>query len=230
MPIYKSLFGTDMIINRKILIKERLMKLYNILFDSFGPQHWWPGDSPFEVSVGAILTQNTNWQNVEKAIANLKKQRVLSPKSIYNLPHEKLAELIRPSGYYNVKAKRLKNFVSFIVDNHNGSLMNLKKYDIEDIRQQLLSIIGIGKETADSIMLYALDKPIFVIDTYTKRILSRHDIVHESADYDNCQSLFHQNIDPDISLYNEYHALFVKVGKYYCKPRANCDNCPLKGF
>lgn len=211
-------------------MRNRLRQIYDILLSFFGPQHWWPGDSPFEIAVGAILTQNTNWQNVEKAITNLKKNRQLSPKSIYNLSHEKLAEMIRPSGYYNVKAKRLKNFVSFIVEKQKGSLMNLKKYETIQIRQMLLSVSGIGKETADSIILYALDKPIFVIDTYTKRILSRHGFIDEFIDYDTCQSLFHENINPDRALYNEYHALLVRTGKDYCKPKVNCDECPLKGF
>jgi len=211
-------------------LKKRLLMLYDRLYQYFGPQYWWPGDSPFEVAIGAILTQNTNWQNVQKTIDNLKKHKMLSPKTIYNLSIERLADLIRPSGYYNIKAKRLKNFVSFIVESHSGSLMNLKKYEIQNIRKSLLSISGVGKETADSIILYALDKPIFVIDAYTKRVLSRHGIINNLSNYDECQALFHDNLDNNLEFYKEYHALFVMVGKHYCKPKPNCNNCPLRGF
>lgn len=207
-----------------------LLKAYNRLYNHFGPQHWWPGETPFEVMVGAILTQNTNWGNVEKAIANLKKNSVLNPHAINSLKNDKLAALIRPAGYYNIKAKRLKNFVSRYVEDFSGRLSGLKKLSLEDAREWLLSISGIGPETADSILLYALDKPSFVVDAYTKRVMARHGLVSEEADYHELQELFADNLEEDISLYNEYHALLVHVGKDYCKPIPRCDECPLNGW
>lgn len=202
-------------------------KIFTTLYKTFGSQGWWPADTPFEVAVGAILTQNTNWKNVQKAIHNLKDKRMLSPKSIYFAKEETIAELIKPSGYFNVKTKRLKNFVNFIVEECNGSLMNLSKLDKLEIRDKLLSISGIGKETADSIILYSLKKPIFVIDAYTKRLLLRHSIIDKDLSYDECQILFHNNLNEDVQLFNEYHALIVRVGKEFCKKTPNCVACPL---
>ncbi len=207
------------------------MKIYHILYNIFGPQNWWPGDSPFEVAVGAILTQNTNWTNVEKAINNLKKEKKLSPNAIHELSEKKLAELIRPAGYYNIKTKRLKSFIKFLMNDYHGDIRNMKKEDIHSIRQKLLSINGIGPETADSILLYALNKPIFVIDAYTKRILSRHGIMDSSKSYDEFQNLFHKTLKNDVKLFNEYHALLVKVGKTYCKSKSPlCIECPLNNM
>lgn len=201
--------------------------IYNILYNVFGPQGWWPADTAFEVAVGAILTQNTNWSNVQKAINNLKYHRMLSPTSIYYAKDDTIASLIKPSGYFNIKTKRLKNFVHFLVDEYNGSIMDLSRHDKYEIRERLLSISGIGKETADSIILYALQKPIFVIDAYTKRILLRHKIIDKELGYDECQMLFHKNLKEDVKLYNEYHALIVRVGKQYCKKTPICERCPL---
>lgn len=205
-----------------------LLKIYTNLFSFFGPQHWWPGDTPFEVTVGAILTQNTNWSNVEKAIGNLKRERVLNAKALHALPAEKLASLIRPAGYFNIKAKRLKSFLDFLMQHYGGSIKKMKKKNTRALRQELLHVNGIGPETADSILLYALGKPVFVIDAYTKRVLARHGIMDYDDTYDEYQTLFHRALDQDVQLFNEYHALFVMVGKDYCKPEPKCEECPLK--
>jgi endonuclease-3 related protein len=207
--------------------KKALLEIYNKLYSFYGPQHWWPGGSPFEVAVGAILTQNTNWSNVEKAIANLKAARVLSASALYRVPAGELALLIRPSGYFNIKAGRLKAFLSFILTAYSGSMKKMGKGDTASLRQELLKVHGIGPETADSILLYALDKPVFVIDAYTKRVMSRHGILAHGASYDEYQQMFHELLAKDVRLFNEYHALLVMVGKDYCKPKPICESCPL---
>ncbi|MBI4710531.1 MAG: endonuclease III domain-containing protein [Nitrospirae bacterium] len=212
----------------KINHKKNLTGIYNTLYRAFGPQHWWPGDTPFEIAVGAILTQNTNWGNVEKAINNIKKHKALHAKKLHEMPHKDLALLIKPAGYFNVKAKRLKHFLAFLANHYNGSIEQMKSEDAHQLRHQLLEVNGIGPETADSILLYALDKPVFVVDAYTKRVLSRHEIISEKATYHEIQDLFHNNLPQDIKLFNEYHALFVMVGKDYCKPKPKCEKCPLK--
>jgi len=205
-----------------------LLKVYQKLFQSFGPQHWWPGDSPFEIAVGAILTQNTNWGNVEKAINNLKKQKALSAKAIHKMTVRELSELIRPSGYFNIKARRLKCFIEFFMNEYRGSIKRMKNEDVHSLRRKLLGISGIGPETADSILLYALEKPIFVIDAYTKRVLSRHSILEHDEPYERFQKLFHSSLKEDVKLFNEYHALFVRAGKIYCKLKNPlCEKCPL---
>jgi len=210
--------------------KTILSEIYRALFKSFGPQHWWPGETPFEVAVGAILTQNTNWGNVEKAINNLKGHKVLNAKLLFEMPPEKLASLIRPAGYFNVKTKRLKEFLSFLLNRYKGSMERMKKADALTLRHDLLNVKGIGPETADSILLYALEKPVFVIDAYTKRVLSRHKIVSEDVTYHELQELFHKDLPTDVQLFNEFHALFVMAGKHFCKPRPRCQECPLKGM
>lgn len=209
-------------------LASRLKLIYNELFKSFGPQHWWPGETPFEVMVGAILTQNTNWGNVEKAISNLKRAEALEPRKLLKLPPTRLAELIRPAGYFNIKTKRLRNFLKFFVEKYDGSVKKMKAEPLSKLREELLSVNGVGRETADSILLYALDKPIFVCDAYTYRILTRHDLCGEEADYDELQSIFMDNLPEDIKLFNEYHALMVRVGKEFCKPKPACEACPLK--
>ncbi|MEW6601259.1 MAG: endonuclease III domain-containing protein [Nitrospirota bacterium] len=208
--------------------KTVLVKIYQALFSHFGPQHWWPGDTPFEIAVGAILTQNTNWGNVEKAINNLKDSASLDALVLHKMPHAKLASLIKPAGYFNVKAKRLKHFLAFLSDHYKGAIENMNDQDLHQLRHQLLEVNGIGPETADSILLYALDKPVFVIDAYTKRVLIRHKIVPESVTYHETQELFHKNLPVDAALYNEYHALFVMTGKHYCKSKPRCNECPLE--
>jgi endonuclease-3 related protein len=208
-----------------------LLDIYHKLSHAFGPQHWWPGDTPFEIAVGAILTQNTNWGNVEKAIQNLKKRDALSVKVIHEIPVNELAELIRPAGYFNIKAQRLKSFINFLMKEYHGSMKKMKSGETHMLRAQLLSVNGIGPETADSILLYALEKPVFVIDAYTKRVLSRHHILDENRSYDEFQALVHATLKKDERLFNEYHALFVKVGKTFCrKSKPLCDTCPLSTF
>ncbi len=208
---------------------NKLLSIYDRLYSHFGPQHWWPGETPFEVAVGAILTQNTNWGNVEKAILNLKKEGKLNAPALYKLPQEKLSLLIRPAGYFNIKAKRLKHFVSFLMEYYGGRISNMRREDTETIRGRLLGVNGIGPETADSIILYALEKPVFVIDAYTKRILSRHNIMDHDKIYDSFQRLFHSTLRRDVHLFNEYHALFVMAAKEYCRTKPLCSMCPLQG-
>jgi len=209
---------------------EKLLLVYKKLYISFGPQHWWPGETPFEVAVGAILTQNTNWSNVEKAIGSLKKEGLLSPSGLQSLPQDRLAALIRPAGYFNIKAKRLKNFIGFLMQEYHGSMQKMKKEDLPSLRKKLLSVNGIGPETADSIILYAAEKPVFVIDAYTKRVLSRHNILDHDASYDAFQHLFHSKLREDISLFNEYHALIVRLAKEHCRTMPICTGCPLEGM
>jgi len=209
-------------------MRGKLNLIYRRLYSFFGPQHWWPAGSPFEVMVGAILTQNTNWQNAEKAIENLKKHRLLNPRKLYRLPHKRLAAFIMPAGYYNIKARRLKNFLGFLFRSYKGKIKNISLEDKDELRSGLLSVNGIGPETADSILLYALDKPVFVVDAYTKRILLRHRIIEEDADYAQVQSLFMKNLKNSVRLFNEYHALLVRLGKEFClKTRPRCAMCPL---
>ncbi len=211
----------------KINLKKTLTEMYNVLYDAFGPQHWWPGETPFEISVGAILTQNTNWGNVEKAINNLKKQKALNAKALHDMADKRLALLIKPAGYYNIKTKRLKNFLTFFANHYKGSMEKMRDENTVILREKLLNVNGIGHETADSILLYALEKPLFVIDAYTKRVLVRHNLASEKSDYHELQEIFHKNLPRDTRLFNEYHALFVKLGKDFCKPNPKCENCPL---
>jgi endonuclease-3 related protein len=207
-----------------------LLEIYDRLYTHFGPQHWWPGDTPFEIAVGAILTQNTNWGNVEKAITNLKKAKKLNSKALRNISPTKLASLIRPAGYFNIKADRLKHFIDFLADNYNGSMKKMRAEEALLLREKLLGVKGVGPETADSMLLYALEKPVFVIDAYTKRILSRHKLVSEKAAYHDLQDIFYENLPQDVKLFNEYHALFVMLGKDYCRPKPRCEGCPLQGL
>lgn len=208
---------------------ELLMKIYNRLYKAYGPRHWWPGETPFEVMVGAILTQNTSWRNVEKAIQNLKARKVLNIRGIHQLKRNQLASLIRSSGYYRIKADRLKAFVDFIFEEYDGRIEKMRRGKMEVLRPRLLKVRGVGPETADSILLYGLRKPIFVVDAYTKRILSRHGIISEKASYEEIQKVFEDHLPRDGKLFNEYHALLVHLGKTLCKKIPRCDLCPLKG-
>jgi len=210
------------------MITEQLKEIYQLLFNRFGPQHWWPGETQFEIITGAILTQNTNWANVEKAIANLKSAHLLTPEKLYHLDLSQLAELIRPAGYYNIKAKRLKNFVNWLFQNYDGQLTNLEDLNTDQLRAELLVIKGIGPETADSILLYAFNREIFVIDAYTARIAVRHGLIQPGADYEQLRELFQSNLPQDSQLFNEYHALLVRLGKKFCRPKAKCSACPLE--
>lgn len=210
-------------------MKKRLNSIYQRLYSYFGPQYWWPGQTPFEVMVGAILTQNTNWLNVEKAIGNLKKYNLLSPDKLYRLPQKRLAALIRPAGYYNIKARRLKEFLKFFIQRYGGKPKNMSSQELRVLREELLSLKGIGPETADSMLLYALKRPVFVVDAYTKRILLRHRLIRKNDDYQETQNLFMRNLKKEVKLFNEYHALLVKLGKEFClKHRPKCAICPLK--
>jgi endonuclease III related protein len=211
-------------------MQRLLMNIYRKLYQAYGPRHWWPGETPFEVMVGAILTQNTSWRNVEKAIQRLKWKRVLSSEGIHQLRKSQLASLIKPSGYYRIKADRLKTFVNFLFENYNGNIKRMRKEEAETLRQKLLRVKGIGPETADSILLYGLKKPIFVVDAYTKRILSRHGIISDKATYEEIQKVFMNHLSIDEKLFNEYHALLVHLGKTVCKKIPRCDQCPIKGI
>ena len=200
------------------------------MFDALGPQQWWPGETPFEIIIGAILTQNTNWSNVEKAIKNLKVAGLLSPNGIYELSETELAQLIRPSGFFNVKARRVKTFINWLFSKHKGKLSNLFAGDLQILRGELLAVKGIGPETADSILLYAGNLPTFVVDAYTYRIFSRHGFIPEESSYDEIKSFFEENLPKDVKLFNEYHALLVNIGKTFCRPKKSCEQCPLKVF
>ena len=208
--------------------KEMLLKIYKSLYDYFGPLNWWPGDSPFEIIVGAILTQNTAWSNVEKAINNLKKEYLLDPQKLYHINQEELTQFIKPSGYYNIKAQRLKNFVNIFVNDFEGSTEKMFSSDSGELRKKLLNLNGIRPETADSILLYAGKKPFFVVDAYTKRIFSRHKLISEDATYHQIQEFFIQNLDQDVELYNEFHAQIIMLGKNICTSKnPNCSKCPI---
>lgn len=242
-------------------ISDQLMTIYTKLKQHFGCRKWWPADSPFEVCVGAILTQNTSWKNVVLAIDNLKNNSAMDCEAIYRMPIDDLARIIRPAGYFNVKASRLKNFINLLYEKYDGNLDALFKlsaqqplgaakpypeplqkcrnghqkskispHHIETLRNELLSVNGIGKETADSMILYAAGMPIFVVDVYTRRVLSRHSIIAEKADYDQIQSIFHSGLATDTMLFNDFHAQFVAVGNKYCGKKPKCGECPLKGY
>jgi endonuclease-3 related protein len=207
---------------------EKLIEIYELLYERFGPQHWWPGQSVLEIIVGAVLTQNTNWTNVEKAISNLKVAGSLSLEKLYGMDNSELAKLIRPAGYYNLKAKRLKNLINVLVDEFNGRLCEMASLDTESLRERLLSIKGIGPETADSILLYAFEKPVFVVDAYTARVTIRHGLIEPAIDYESLQDLFQSNLPQEVQLFNEFHALLVRVGKEFCRPKPKCMSCPLE--
>jgi endonuclease-3 related protein len=215
---------------RKAKLRSLLLSFYKEMHARFGHRNWWPGESPLEVCVGAVLTQNTAWRNVVKAIDNLKAASALDLLRIYEMPHDELGELIRPAGYFNVKATRLGNLVRHIVENHNGDLDSLFSLPTEKLREKLLFVNGVGKETADSIILYAANMPIFVVDAYTKRVLHQHGLINEKADYDQVQELFHSSLPRDTALYNDFHAQFVAVGHHYCKRKPLCNHCPLVKF
>ncbi len=207
---------------------DTFLRVYERLHAFFGPQEWWPGETALEVVIGAVLTQNTNWANVEKAIKNLKNGGLLSFPLLQALPLEDLAEYIRPSGYYNIKARRLKNLFQMIEEEYQGELDLLLGDALENSRANLLSVKGVGPETADSILLYAAHQPVFVIDTYTHRVFSRHQLVPEESDYYSLQEEFLGRLPGDVSLFNEYHALIVAVAKEFCKKKSpRCKECPL---
>lgn len=210
-------------------VGERLLDVFRRLFEAFGPQHWWPADEPFEVCVGAILTQNTSWNNVSRAISRLKSKGLLNIGALCQVPVDSLAAAIRPAGYYNLKARRLKGFVDFLVSRHEGSLERLFSLGLKSARQALLEVKGIGPETADSILLYAGGLPTFVVDAYTIRALRRHDLVSDDSGYEDIRALFMDYLPSDVALFNEFHALWVALGKGFCKRgMARCEACPLR--
>ncbi len=207
-----------------------LVGMYERLMHTAGPCHWWPGESPFEVIVGAILTQNTSWANVEKAIDNMKKAGILNPLGIRGLDGDELAQIIKPSGFYRLKASRLKRFVDFFCDEFDGNMNRMRSQDLESLRERLLKVDGIGPETADSILLYALEKPIFVVDAYTRRIFCRHNLISETLSYEEIQDMVMGELGRDVGIYNEFHALLVFLGKSWCRKIPRCDGCPLEGL
>ena len=209
--------------------KGKIKNFYKTLFNKYGPQYWWPAESKFECIIGAILTQNTSWSNVLKSISLLKKNDLISLDKIDAVPLDVLAQIIRSSGYYNQKALKIKRFVNFVIDNYSGNLSRFLNEDLYTLRNKLLSIKGIGPETADSIILYAANKPVFVVDAYTHRILVRHNLITEDTDYDGIQEFFMDSLPEDAAMFNEYHALLVKLGKEHCrKKNPICDGCPLE--
>jgi len=207
--------------------REQLLDIYRLLLDAFGPQHWWPGETVFEIMLGAILTQNTSWANVEKAIANLRAAGCLEPNALHELDPAELETLIRPAGYFRLKAKRLTNFTHWLFAGYGGDLTALEDVHTARLREELLGISGVGPETADSILLYALNRPVFVVDTYTARVMVRHGLLEPEIDYQQLQDLFESHLEPDVALFNEYHALLVRLGKDFCKPKPKCAACPL---
>jgi endonuclease-3 related protein len=209
-------------------MRNLLLEIFDTLLAAYGPRFWWPAESPFEVCVGAILTQNTNWGNVEKAIANLKREGHLSPQGLRDIPGARLAELIRPAGYFNVKSARLKDFISWLFSEHGGSLEELFSGDWLESRPELLKVRGIGPETCDSILLYAGHKPSFVVDAYTKRLFSRLELISSKTSYDEVRGLFMASLPAEVELFNEYHALIVEHCKERCRTRPLCGECPLR--
>ncbi len=205
-----------------------LKEIFEILLNHFGPQNWWPAETPLEVIVGAVLTQNTSWKNVEKAIANLKEKNLMDLDKLVSLKEEDLAELIKSSGFYNLKARRLRLVLNFLKE--HGGVEGLKEKNPLELRRELLKIPGVGKETADSIILYALEKPVFVVDSYTKRILARLGFINgEKLPYDEVQRIFHETFGDNLKIFNEFHALLVALGKTYClKRKPKCNLCPLR--
>jgi endonuclease III related protein len=207
---------------------SKLLQIYQRLYDHLGPSHWWPGDSPLEIMVGAILTQNTAWDNVRRAVERLKEEGALSIPALHEIQEEVLAEWIRPSGYFRIKARRLKSFLAFVVSEYQGSVKKMQQSSLERLREQLLTVKGIGPETADSILLYALGRPTFVVDAYTYRIFSRHNLIEETIGYEELRAFMMDHLPPDPELFNEYHALLVRLGKHYCrKTNPLCGECPL---
>ena len=211
-----------------MIFREELLKVYKLLHGYFGDLHWWPAESPFEVMVGAILTQNTAWTNVEKAISALKNKNLLFPAALLRIDEASLAEVIRPSGYYHVKAKRLKSLVGFLREEYSGSIERMCAEELPVLREKLLNVRGIGPETADSILLYACRKPVFVSDAYTRRILRRHGLIPGDTDVSQIRTLFMTHLTHDVSLFNQFHALLVNAGKTFCRKSPKCAPCPLR--
>ena len=204
------------------------MSVYRLLFAKWGPQHWWPGRTRLDIVVGAILTQNTAWTNVEKAIELLRKARALNLCRLHDADLKTLAEWIRPAGYFNVKARRLRAFTQMMFDRFGGDLRQLFALETPALRETLLGVNGIGPETADSILLYAGGRPVFVVDAYTRRFMIRHGWIGADSKYNDISRLFMERLSRDVALYNEYHALIVALGKNLCRSKPRCAECPLQ--
>ncbi len=211
-------------------MKKSIRRIFDLLLAQYGPLHWWPAETPFEVCVGAILTQNTNWGNVEKAIANLKGEGLLSAEALRDLPADKLAGVIKPAGFFNVKSERLKAFVAWLFARHGGDLERMFAGDWRILREELLKVPGIGPETCDSILLYAGNQPTFVVDAYTRRLFSRLGLIAATAGYEEVRALFMGHFPADVELYNEYHALIVQHCKVYCRKKPLCGGCFLRSL
>jgi len=224
------LFHSGETARKERVMQSLLLEIYQKLYQAFGPQHWWPAETPFEVMVGAILTQNTSWGNVEKAIQSLEKKGALEMDMIRQIKKSALASLIRSSGTYQIKANRLKAFVDFVWQEYQGQIGHMEKESLETLRRKLLEVHGIGPETADTMLLYGLGKPIFVVDAYTKRIFSRHGVISDGASYDETQALFMDYLPHETARFNEYHALLVHLGKTLCKKIPKCAICPLNSL
>jgi len=205
----------------------RLIKIYKRLLENYGEQNWWPADSKLECAIGAILTQNTSWNNVEKAIINIKSVMDITIENLSVLSTNELSLLIRPSGFYKQKAKRIKRLIEFIKNQYEGKIENMEHENLKSLRAGLLSINGIGPETADCILLYVVNKPVFVIDKYTYRLLYRHGFIVRETSYSEMQNLFMENLENRSGLFGEFHALIIEVGKNHCKKRAICEDCPI---
>ncbi|MCE9547540.1 MAG: endonuclease III domain-containing protein [Planctomycetia bacterium] len=205
-----------------------LDEVYDRLLQAFGPQQWWPAETPFEVMVGAVLVQNTAWKNVERAIANLREAALLDPHALWRLSPSELEDLIRPAGSYRIKARRLRHLLEYLITRFDGSLDAMADVSTDTLREELLALYGIGPETADSILLYALGRAVFVVDTYTARVLKRHAWIEPEADYHAIQEHFEANLDRDAAKFNEYHALLVHVGHHFCRSKPKCEECPLR--
>lgn len=208
--------------------KGAILSIYRRLYRALGPQGWWPARTATEVVIGAILTQNTAWKNVERAMKRLRAAGAVTWRGLRGLDDRQLEDLLRPAGTYRVKARRLRAFVDALWRDHGGSLRQMLAGDLDAARQRLLSIPGVGPETADAILLYAGNRPSFVVDAYTKRILRRHFLVDSRADHEEVRHLFQSSLPEDAALFNEYHALLVELGKRHCRVRASCQECPLK--
>lgn len=208
-----------------------LMEYFQAMSKALGPSQWWPAESSFEVCLGAVLTQNTNWTNASRAIQVLRERDLLVPEHLDVLTADQLAELIRPAGYFRVKAARIKALLEFLRHEVAYDLGRLAQEQVEELRPKLLRVKGIGQETADSILLYALNQPVFVVDAYTARIMNRHALVPEDVSYNSLQELFVESLPQDVGLFNEYHALLVRVGKQWCKKSSPvCADCPLQAY
>ena len=231
MPITSPIGHADPASGRELALPTPLRRYYEALFAAHGPQRWWPGRTAFEIIIGAILTQNTSWSNVEIALRNLRRERLLTPRAIEGVSFARLARLIRPSGYFRQKAKKLKCFVRFLRKEYDGSLNRMFRTPTAALREKLLAVHGVGPETADSILLYAGKHSVFVVDAYTRRMLDRHGVAGPKQTYEEIRELFESSLPSDAPLYNEFHALIVRTGKEYCRPRnPRCSECPLHSF